>query len=164
MVSAEGTFCQETQDLLENAEGITVLQAETGAEIVNPLPDLLPDLVLLDLDTAPFNPAELVTKLGQQHPGAKIVVLSSMGREESVLHALREGARGHLIKGAQDGDDLVATLRAVHRGDSILTPTMAGVILDEINYRYQLVRSALPAVDHKARTVDALSTSDRARE
>jgi len=164
-VNADGTYCQETRALLENAEGITVLQEQAGPGMVSPFSDLRPDVVLLDLDTAACDAAGLVTRLGEQHPGAKILVLSSPGHEEAVLRALRRGAWGHLIKGTYNRADLVAALRAVFRGDSILTPAMAGVILDEINYRHQLVRNALPVTDHKEpKGADLPSSQDRPSE
>jgi DNA-binding NarL/FixJ family response regulator len=163
MVSAKGTFCRETQALLENAEGVTAIRATAALEDLNPIPNLRPDLVLLDLNTDSSSPAELVTTLGEQYPAAKIIVLSSTGQKDEVLQALRQGARGHLVKGAHSGEDLVATLRAVLRGDSILTPALAGVILDEINYRNQLIRDALPTADRTSSRAVSLSTDERAR-
>lgn len=142
IVSAEGPFCQEIRTLLESAEGITTIEQQAGPEVVDRIQGLQPDLILLDLDTGISDAPDIVSTISRQHPDIKIVVLSAPGHEDRVLSALRNGARGHLVKGADDRDQLVTALRAVSRGDSILSPTIAGVILDEMSYRYQLFRSA----------------------
>jgi DNA-binding NarL/FixJ family response regulator len=149
-VSAENAFLQEIWALLENAEDITVITGQSGLESVNLLPDLQPDLILLDLDTVTSNASDVVTKISEQHPDIKIVVLSTAGQEASVLDALRSGAQGHLVKGPHNGDELITALHTVNRGDSILSPAIAGVILDEISYRSQLIRSAHSVADSES--------------
>jgi DNA-binding NarL/FixJ family response regulator len=127
-VSAENAFLQEIWALLENAEDITVITGQSGLESVDLLPDLQPDLILLDLDTVTSNASDVVTKISEQHPDIKIVVLSTAGQEARVLDALH----------------------TVNRGDSILSPAIAGVILDEISYRSQLIRSAHSVADSES--------------
>ena len=83
------------------------------------------------------------------------------------MNALRDGAHGHLIKGASDREQLVAALQAVGRGGSILSPAMAGLILDELNHlivdemshRYQLFERAQATAVAQARPLG--SESDR---
>jgi len=140
IASTEATFHQEIRALLENAKEITAMEQPFGPQIVDRIQDLQPDLILLDLDAGTAYPLNLVSTISRRHPGIKIVVLSSPGREGHVLNALRNGAHGHLARGASDRDEFIAALQAVRRGDSVLSPAMAGVILDEISYRHQLFR------------------------
>jgi hypothetical protein len=73
------------------------------------------------------------------------------------LNALRNGAHGHLTTGISDAQQLVAALQAVGRGDSILSPAMAGVILDEMSHRYQLSRRTHAAAATQASSLGSAS-------
>lgn len=157
IVSAEAAFGQEVRTLLESAEGITTIEGQDSPQIMAQIREAQPDLILLDLDAGTSYPHDIVSTISQRHPEIKILVLSAPGQEDHVLNALRNGAHGHLTKGASDREQFVAAVQAVGRGDSILSPAMAGVILDEISHRYQLFRRARAAAT--ARTGSLGSTS-----
>lgn len=140
IASTDAAFHQEIRALLENAKEITGIEHQAGPQLMDQIQDLQPDLILLDLDEGTAYPLDLVSMISRQHPRIKIVVLSSPGQEGPVLDALRRGAHGHLGKGDSDRDKFITALQAVARGDSVLSPAMAGAILDEISYRHQLFR------------------------
>jgi DNA-binding NarL/FixJ family response regulator len=54
-----------------------------------------------------------------------VLVLTKLDEDESLLAAMRAGARGHVVKGA-DTDDVVGALEAVARGDAVFGPAVAG--------------------------------------
>jgi DNA-binding NarL/FixJ family response regulator len=153
IVSAEAAFREEIRALLEGTEGITAIEEQTGPQMMDLIPDFQPDLILLDLDAGTSYPFDIVSTISRQHPDIKILVLSTPGQERRVLNALRHGAHGHLTKGATDRDQFIAALQAVGRGDSILSPAIAGVILDEMSHRYQLSRRARTAAAAQARSL-----------
>jgi DNA-binding NarL/FixJ family response regulator len=140
ILSTDAVFHQEIRALLENAPEITSIETRIGPQTMDQIQDLQPDLVLLDLEAATAYPLDLVSTISQRHPRIRIVVLSGPGQEGPVLDALRSGAHGHLGKGDNNREEFVAALQAVGRGDSFLSPAMAGVILDEISYRQQRFR------------------------
>jgi DNA-binding NarL/FixJ family response regulator len=148
IASAETAFCREIQTLLDSVEGITTIEEQESELIVDRIPELQPDLVLLDLDSGTSIPRDIVSTISRRHPAVRILVLSAPGEEQRVLDALRSGAHGHLTKGVSDREHLVAALRAIGRGESVLSPVMAGAILDELSHRYQRFRGArtLPVV------------------
>lgn len=137
MASVEGTFCPEVEALLTSVEGITLMKQRLGPDTVHMILDLQPDLVLLDLDTVPSNSSAFVARIGALHPDSKIVVLSAKEAAAPVLDALLNGAQGHLVKGASTREEIVTALHAVRRGASILSPVLAGVILDQVSFRNQ---------------------------
>jgi DNA-binding NarL/FixJ family response regulator len=143
-LSTDTAFHQEIRALLEN-EQIASIEQQSGPQIMDQIQDLQPDLILLDMDAGTAYSLDLVSTITQRHPHIKIVVLSSPGQEGPVLDALRSGAHGHLDKGDSDRDEFIAALQAVGRGDSVLSPAMAGVILDEISYRHLLTRRTCAA-------------------
>ncbi len=157
ITSAETAFCQEMRSLLENAEGITAIEQQAGPQLVDQIQDLQPDLILLDLDTKISYPSDIVSAISRRHPDIKIVVLSGPGQESQALNALRNGAHGHLTTGISDRQQLVAALRAVGRGDSILSPALAGAILDEMSHRYQLSRRTRAAAATQASSLGSTS-------
>ena len=115
------------------------MSEKLGSDAVYLIHELQPDLVLLDLDTVPSSPSAFVAKIGELHPDSKIVVLSAKETAAPVLDALLNGAQGHLVKGASSREEIVAALHAVRRGASILSPVLAGVILDEVSFRHQTI-------------------------
>jgi two-component system response regulator DegU len=132
MVADEPASWHEIQALLDSADGITAVEQRGGPQIVDWIQELRPDLILLDMDAGVSYSPDVVSTIRQQYPDVKIVILSGPGQEDRVLHALRNGANGHLTKGTSDREQFIAALQAVGRGDSILSPAMAGMILDEM--------------------------------
>ncbi len=157
ITSAETAFCQEMLSLLESAEGITAIEQLAGPQFFDQIQDLQPDLILLDLDNRISYPSDIVSALSRRHPDIKILVLSGPGRESQALNALRNGAHGHLTTGMSDRQQIVAALQAVSRGDSILSPAMAGAILDEMSHRYQLSRRTRAAAATQASSLGSAS-------
>ena len=139
MASVEGAFCPEIEALLDSVEGITLMKEKLGPGALHLIRELQPDLVLLDLDTVPSNPSAFISQIGKLHPDSKIVVLSARETAAPVLDALLSGAQGHLVKGSSSREEIVTALHAVRRGASILSPVLAGLILDEVSFRHQTV-------------------------
>jgi DNA-binding NarL/FixJ family response regulator len=115
------------------------MKEKLGPDAAHLILELQPDLVLLDLDTVPTNPSRFIAQIGKLHPDSKIVVLSAKETAAPILDALLNGAQGHLVKGTSSRDEIVSALHAVRRGASILSPVLAGVILDEVSFRHQAI-------------------------
>lgn len=101
-----------------------VAEAATGRESVEAFLRHLPDVALVDLRMPDLDGVEAIVAIRQRVPGARVVVLTSFGGDEDVYRALRAGARGYLMKDAPR-DDLIACIRAVHAGESWLSPATA---------------------------------------
>jgi DNA-binding NarL/FixJ family response regulator len=84
----------------------------------------LPDVVLMDLQMEPIDGIELTRLLRADYADVEVVALSSFGEEERVHAAFEAGASGYLLKDA-DADEVVAALRAAHRGEFSLVPAVA---------------------------------------
>jgi DNA-binding NarL/FixJ family response regulator len=170
VASAEAAFCQEIQTLLESVEGITAIEEQAGPQILDQIQELQPDLILLDLDGVQAYSPDLVSTISRRRPDVRILVLSAPGQERHALDALRGGAHGHLIKGTGDHEQLISALKAVGRGDAILSPTMAGLVLDELNHlildemnhRYEPREHARAAAGVQARSLDLASDQQTA--
>src|SRR6266545_2463672 len=88
------------QMLAISAETEPVGEAATGEEAVETVKRLRPDLVLMDLRLPGMSGVEATRRILEDVPGLPIVVLSMLDDDDSVFAAMRAGARGYLLKGA----------------------------------------------------------------
>jgi DNA-binding NarL/FixJ family response regulator len=74
--------------------------AGDGAEAVDAVGALAPDVVLMDLHMAGTNGIEATRRIAAAHPGVAVLVLTMLEDDASLFAAMRAGARGYLLKGA----------------------------------------------------------------
>lgn len=111
--------------LLTTVEGMTVIgQAATGEEVVTRTSALQPDVVLMDLNMPGLDGIEATRRIVATSPHIAILVLTMYEDDESVFAALRAGAHGYLLKGA-DRAEIVRAIRSVASGEAIFGPNIA---------------------------------------
>jgi DNA-binding NarL/FixJ family response regulator len=121
-------------------------EAENGTDAVQSVKRLRPDLVLLDLGLPGLNGVETTAEILRHHPECKIVILSMFDDENSVVSAIRSGARAFILKKASDGD-LLDALRMVARGGAYLSPQVSDRLLTRIQKGDLESRQAPAALD-----------------
>lgn len=115
--------------LLETVEGFEVVgEASTGAEAVAQAEKLQPDVVLMDLQMPGGSGIDATRKIVAQSPSVRILVVTLFEDEDSVFMALRAGARGYVLKDA-DEEEMMQAIRAVGRGEAIFSPQVAEKVL-----------------------------------
>jgi len=133
VVDGDAPFREAIRALLENAEGMTVVgEAQDERAAIALVRELQPDVILLDVGTLSADGLRSVAQIRELSPESKVIMLGVRGQERLVLDAFRKGARGHLVKGESTLLEIVGAIRSVGRGDAILSPRMAGWILDEM--------------------------------
>jgi DNA-binding NarL/FixJ family response regulator len=108
----------------------TVAQAGDGEEALRLIEQYDPDVVLMDIRMPVMDgleATERITRANKDRPA--VLVLTTFDDEAYVLSAVRAGASGFLLKDT-DPDLLVAAVRAVHRGDSLVDPVSTRVLLE----------------------------------
>ncbi|MEP7026132.1 MAG: response regulator transcription factor, partial [Actinomycetota bacterium] len=90
----------------------------------------LPDIVLMDIRMPRSSGIEACRAMKEVAPSAKIVMLTISDEEEDLFEAIRAGASGYLLKDLPL-DEVAETVRAVHGGQSLINPSMAGKLLTE---------------------------------
>jgi DNA-binding NarL/FixJ family response regulator len=98
-------------------------EASDGAQAQDQVRALHPDVVLMDLQMPNVDGLEGLRRIHAEQPELPVVVVTTFQTDESVRDALGAGARGYLLKDA-DPTDLVAAVRAAHRGETPLAPTV----------------------------------------
>jgi two-component system NarL family response regulator len=105
-------------------------QASDGAEAVEKAAESLPDVVLMDIRMPRSSGIEACRAMKEAAPSAKIVILTISDEEEDLFEAIRAGASGYLLKDIPL-DEVADAVRAVHGGQSLINPSMAGKLLTE---------------------------------
>lgn len=117
--------------LLENEPDIEVVgEALDGAQAVELVSRLQPDVVLMDVTMPVMDGLEATCRIKADFPHVQVLILTMHRSEEYFFEMLKAGASGYLLKAA-DTSDLVKAIRVVHRGDAFLYPSMAKKLLQE---------------------------------
>ena len=99
-------------------------EAASGRELLAIVATTQPDVVLTDLAMPDLDGTSATRQLSRTHPDVAVLVLTMHDDDESVFGAMRAGARGYLLKGA-DGPELVRAVLAVAEGDAVYGPSVA---------------------------------------
>jgi DNA-binding NarL/FixJ family response regulator len=122
-------FRKGVVSLLETVPDVEVTgTAASGEEAVERAAELRPDLVLMDLQLPGISGIEATRAIVAADPSVRILVLSLFEDDDSVFLALRAGARGYVLKDA-DEEELVGAIRAVARGEAVFGEAVAGRVL-----------------------------------
>ena len=104
-------------------------EATTGKETVDRALALQPDIVLMDLQMPEGGGLTAIRSLTSANPETRILVVTVCEDDESVFAALRAGARGYVLKDA-DEDEMIRAIQAVARGEAIFSPAVASRLMD----------------------------------
>lgn len=103
--------------------------AANGEEAVSAVDEHAPDVVLMDLHMPIMGGIEATGRLRAAQPGLPVVVLTTFEDDESVLAALRAGARGYLTKEANRAR-ITQAVRSAHAGHSVIDPDVQSRLLN----------------------------------
>lgn len=103
-------------------------QAANGAEAVMQAQEFQADVVLMDLRMPEMGGVEAIEQLRKRAPSAHVIVLTTYDTDNEVLSAIEAGATGYLLKDAPR-EELIRAVRAAHRGESVLSPSVAGRLM-----------------------------------
>lgn len=109
-------------DSLPDAE--LVGEAVSGEEAVAGAASLQPDVILMDLQMPGINGIEATRRILHMTPHIGVLVLTMFEDDDSVFAAMRAGARGYLLKGA-DQKEILRAIRSVANGEAIFAPSIA---------------------------------------
>ena len=131
---------QGLRTFLDSESGIEVVgEAADGAEAVERVRELVPDVVLMDLVMPGLNGIAATRQIAELSPTTRVLVLTSFGEDDKVFPSLRAGATGYLLKDAT-AEQLASAIRSVASGVVSLDRQVASRVLDE----FSALQSGLP--------------------
>ncbi|MGV9380267.1 response regulator [Nonomuraea sp. NPDC003707] len=106
-------------------------EAGDGFEALAVVERTNPDVVLTDLRMPRMKGAELIRRLREQAPDVRVLVLTTFDDDVDVLPAIEEGATGYLLKDTPRAE-LRRAVQAAARGETVLSPSVAGVLTQKL--------------------------------
>lgn len=129
VVDDHPTFRRGLGALLASLPDVELVgEAADGEAAVERAAALTPDVVVMDLDMPGLGGVEATRRIVAAQPSVAVLVLTMLDEDESVFAAMRAGARGYVVKGA-DTDDVLRALESVARGDAVFGPAVASRVL-----------------------------------
>ena len=118
--------------LLDTLDGIEVVgEAGDGETAAEQAAGLRPDVVLMDLHMPGIGGMEATRRITEDAPDSAVLVMTMFDDEEMVVTAVQAGARGYLVKGAEQ-DEISRAIRAVASGEVIFGPDVAARVLGKL--------------------------------
>ncbi len=105
-------------------------EASNGKEAVELALSLQPDVVVMDVSMPELSGIEATRRIGEACPKARVLALSMHRDSAYVREILRAGARGYILKDANESD-LLGAVRAVSKGDGYLSPAVSDAVLND---------------------------------
>lgn len=103
-------------------------EAETGEEVIARAAALQPDVVLMDIQMPGVNGIEATRQILLTSPHIGVIVVTMFEDDDSVFAAMRAGARGYVLKGA-DQAEMLRAIRAVASGEALFGPAVAARLM-----------------------------------
>lgn len=117
-------------DLESSGKAEVVGEAEDGGDAIEKAREVMPDVVLMDLQLPQVSGVDATRAIVDDSPHVKVLVLSASAEETDVLEAVKAGASGYLLK-SSSSDEVVDAVLRVRDGEPVFTPSLAGLVLSE---------------------------------
>lgn len=125
--------CEGLKTILSNADaGIEVVgMAQDGAEALDLVPKVAPDVILMDLKMPVMNGVQATQHIREAYPEVKVLILTTYDDDAWVFDAIRAGAQGYILKDANQ-EDLVKAIIETAAGRTPVDPAIAGKLFNRV--------------------------------
>ena len=106
-----------------------VAQFFDGNDAITNLPDISPDVVMMDIQLQDMLGIEIIEKLRKEIPGTQFIMCTSFDDDEKIFNSLKAGAMGYLVKG-ESMDKILASIRDVYQGGAPMSFSIARRVLN----------------------------------
>jgi DNA-binding NarL/FixJ family response regulator len=139
--------------MLHDVDDVEIIaEAETGQHAVELAQTLTPDVILMDLRMPDLDGIEATRRVTRDAPATAVVVLTMFEDDDSVFAAMRAGARGYLLKGAEQ-DEIVRAIHAAAAGEAIFGPEIAHRVVAHFASGTGSTAAAFPSLTEREREV-----------
>ncbi len=135
-------------------------EAANGRDAIRAVRKLKPDVVIMDILMADLNGIEATEQICRECPATRVVILSMQSSSESILRALRAGARGYLFKESA-GRELIQAIHAVRAGHRYLSAKVSDQVVGAFLKQEEAYRDPLSVLSRREREVLQLVVEGR---
>ena len=132
-------------------------EAQNGLQAIEKALELRPDVILMDLRMPELDGVQAMHRIRSEDKNVQFLVLTTYDDDEYIFDAIEAGAKGYLLKDTSR-EELFSAVRTVHRGESLVQPSVAAKVLDRFA---QLSRDAVVPDILSAREVEVLQLMAR---
>jgi DNA-binding NarL/FixJ family response regulator len=156
LLADDHTIVREaTAEILEHQPDMHVVgQAGTGEEAVDLARELQPDVAVMDIAMPRLNGLEATRRITAECPRCHVLVLTAHEEERYIIQLLQAGAVGYLPK-TIGLDELLEAIRAAARGESVLPPAVAAVVVRHLAEKEPPEEPAHPLTDRELEVLRA---------
>ena len=123
-------FRKGIRTLLEQMRDLEVVgKAASGQEVLTQAQELVPDVILMDIQMPAMSGIEATRSILQENPHIGVILVTMFDDPESVFSGMRAGARGYVLKEAEP-EELRRAIDAAYRGEVILCPIIARKVME----------------------------------
>jgi DNA-binding NarL/FixJ family response regulator len=139
-------FREGVRAILKSVPDIEIVgEAGTGQEALTLTSELKPNVILMDIQMPDLNGVEATRRILEAQPEAGIIIVTMLEDDDSLFSAMRAGARGYVLKGA-DKAEMLESIRAVAKGEALFGPAIATRLLNLFHNRPAQPKSGTPEV------------------
>jgi DNA-binding NarL/FixJ family response regulator len=150
--------------LLESEGDVEIVgESSTVADAAVAIPDLAPDVAVLDARLPDGSGIDLCRELRQTAPTVRSLILTSYDDEEAIVAAIRAGAAGYVLKEVE-GDSLLSAVRTIASGQSLIDPAMARRVIHWIEQTSSAPQELAGLTEQQLRILELLAEGLTNRE
>jgi DNA-binding NarL/FixJ family response regulator len=106
-------------------------EAANGFEAMEKMRQLVPDVVLLDIHLPVVDGIAVTRQITHQFPNVAVIILTVYRQHQQIVDAMRNGARGYLLKNSS-AHEIAEAIKIVHQGGTVVSPMLTQVIVNEL--------------------------------
>jgi len=149
---------EATAEIIDHQADMRVVgQVGTGVDAVRLARQLRPDVVVMDIAMPHLNGLEATRRIADALPECRVLVLTAREEEQYVINLLKAGATGYLPK-TVDLSELMEAIRAVARGESVLPPAVASVVVRYLTGEERIEEDLSPLTDRELEVLELVAT------
>jgi NarL family two-component system response regulator YdfI len=150
--------------IFETCDDIQLVgEAADGAQAVQLVLELQPDVVLMDLRMPGMDGLTAIEHLRVEQPGIAVVILTTFNEDDLMMRGLRAGAKGYLLKDT-DRETLFNTIRAARRGETLLKPEIIARILMKTGGTSTAAPAQTGLTERELEVLKAVAQGERSKE
>ncbi len=135
--------------LLKLEQNIQIIgEAVNGLDALQKIRKLCPEVVLMDISMPIMDGIAVTRQVTQEMPSLAVIMLTMYHQQQQVLQAMKNGARGYLLKSASS-HEVAKAIRTVHAGGTLIEPELTGAIVSEFRRLSTLTGQGIHALSEK---------------